>query len=234
MKLRKILKEVHEEKDKICNTLNVEGSKFKIKRAYFDNLLNGSAFLNGKGVKLSKPLLDLWEHDPNIVKFMLAHELGHVIHGDNNLKIRKDKSVSKRVKNGVIFLSEMRANIVGSSSLNFTSSEMDRVQRFLHIENNRIFREGILRRIFNKLGWFKNIEFVYDDSSNEHLKYEFRRSYPTRKMISEYTNKYKLFNDQVKHELLDKFYEIIKEEVQTDKDKFKHEVLTTFSKYYNG
>ncbi|TYR78453.1 hypothetical protein FZC66_19410 [Priestia megaterium] len=185
-------------------------------------------------MKLSKPILELWETDPNIVKFMLAHEIGHAIHGDNNKQIRKDNSVSKWVKNGVIFLSEMRANIEGSSSLNFPSLEMDRIQRILHNENNRLFKESLSTRLPIKLGWMKNIEYSYDDNSNEHLKYLFRRGYPTRKMISVYTDKYKLFDAQVKNDLLDTFYEIIKEEVQTDKDTFKDEVISTFSKYYNG
>ncbi|EGA88426.1 hypothetical protein GPDM_15104 [Planococcus donghaensis MPA1U2] len=62
MRISRILNE-----EKICENLGVDGQDYKLK-ASGENLLNGSAFANEKGVRLSKVLLKRWDEDKNIVE----------------------------------------------------------------------------------------------------------------------------------------------------------------------
>jgi hypothetical protein len=231
--INRILNEVNEEKNKICENLGVDGQDYKLK-ASGENLLNGSAFANGKGVRLSKVLLKMWDEDKNIVKFMLAHELVHAKYGDNNIAVIKDRSISKLMKNAVILLSEMRANKIGASVIGLSDEEMNRVQKKLHIENEKRHGDNLLIKLSRKLKFIGSYEYAYEECNDHNIKFEFGKGYPPRKMIADFSYRYNDFSDMVKDDLLEKFYMLFKSEISVEKDEFKNRVLKYFKTHYEG
>ncbi|MCA1066150.1 hypothetical protein QTG56_25210 (plasmid) [Rossellomorea sp. AcN35-11] len=198
---RKKYTRLYTQVDDLKRTLDINQS-FSLK-SYKSDIIDGAAtpFNN---IRLSKPVLDLYGTEfENALYFMLAHELVHIKFNDSGLKRgwwALTGTFGNNRSRALILLMETRANVMANASLGFSDEQIIKIQTHIQEHNN-----------------------------NPKGKDSYKLGYPDRTSISDFSCKYREFNEDLMRELLEDFCRVM----NINNDKFIVDVIETFNKKCN-
>jgi hypothetical protein len=167
-------KEIYEYIDKLYNEMNLN-KKVRvniINSKYMAGLAHGT-----RSIDLTKPLIDIYNKSPYVVKLVIAHELVHIKYKDDSLKRAWWTFILTKKARVNILMQESRADIEGAY--------------FSKLSHDEISKTHMIQKQYN------------EQTSVSHK--EFKYGYASRERRSQYCNKFNCLNITAIDEIIEDF-----------------------------